>query len=105
MKHPDLLIAAAAETAEIPLLHYDEDYERIAKDHRPATPLARPQGLAALARRQWCHHWATIPHVGSIPTVSISLGCLGVVERYCVGDVGGERRGRTATLAFAYDLA
>ncbi len=31
VKHPDLLIAAAAETAEIPVLHYDEDYERIAK--------------------------------------------------------------------------
>jgi predicted nucleic acid-binding protein len=30
VKHPDLLIAAAAEAAEIPVLHYDEDYERIA---------------------------------------------------------------------------
>lgn len=26
----DLLIAAAAETADVPLVHYDRDYERIA---------------------------------------------------------------------------
>jgi predicted nucleic acid-binding protein len=31
VKHPDLLIAAAAETAGISVLHYDEDYERIAE--------------------------------------------------------------------------
>jgi predicted nucleic acid-binding protein len=31
VRHPDLLIAAAAEAAGIPLLHYDEDYERIAR--------------------------------------------------------------------------
>jgi predicted nucleic acid-binding protein len=30
VRHPDLLIAAAAEGAAIPVLHYDEDYERIA---------------------------------------------------------------------------
>ena len=30
VKHADLLIAAAAESAGIPVLHYDEDYERIA---------------------------------------------------------------------------
>ncbi|MGH2802745.1 MAG: PIN domain nuclease [Thermoleophilaceae bacterium] len=30
VKHPDLLIAAAAESAGVPVLHYDEDYERIA---------------------------------------------------------------------------
>jgi predicted nucleic acid-binding protein len=30
VKHPDLLIAAAAEAADIPVLHYDEDYQRIA---------------------------------------------------------------------------
>lgn len=30
VKHPDLLIAAAAEAAGVALLHYDEDYERIA---------------------------------------------------------------------------
>ncbi|MGH2914492.1 MAG: PIN domain-containing protein [Solirubrobacteraceae bacterium] len=30
VKHPDLLIAAAAEAAEVEILHYDEDYDRIA---------------------------------------------------------------------------
>ncbi len=30
VRHPDLLIAAAAEAADIPVLHYDEDYDRIA---------------------------------------------------------------------------
>lgn len=28
--HPDLLISAAAEAAGIPVLHYDEDFDRIA---------------------------------------------------------------------------
>lgn len=31
LKHPDLLIAAAAESAGIAVLHYDEDYDRIAE--------------------------------------------------------------------------
>jgi predicted nucleic acid-binding protein len=30
VKYTDLLIAAAAEAAGVPVLHYDEDYERIA---------------------------------------------------------------------------
>jgi predicted nucleic acid-binding protein len=30
VRHPDLLIAAGAEAAGIPVLHYDEDYDRIA---------------------------------------------------------------------------
>lgn len=30
VKHADLLIAAAAEAAQVPVLHYDEDYDRIA---------------------------------------------------------------------------
>jgi predicted nucleic acid-binding protein len=30
VRHPDLLIAAAAESAGIAVLHYDEDYDRIA---------------------------------------------------------------------------
>jgi len=30
VKHPDLLIAAAAESAGVAVLHYDEDYDRIA---------------------------------------------------------------------------
>jgi predicted nucleic acid-binding protein len=31
VRHPDLLIAAAAEAAGIAVLHYDEDYDRIAR--------------------------------------------------------------------------
>jgi predicted nucleic acid-binding protein len=31
VRHPDLLIAAAAEAADLPVLHYDEDYDRIAE--------------------------------------------------------------------------
>jgi predicted nucleic acid-binding protein len=30
VKHPDLLIAAAAESAGLAVVHYDEDYDRIA---------------------------------------------------------------------------
>ena len=30
VRHPDLLIAAAAEAVGVPVLHYDEDYDRIA---------------------------------------------------------------------------
>lgn len=30
VKHPDLLVAAAAESAGMPVLHYDEDFDRIA---------------------------------------------------------------------------
>jgi predicted nucleic acid-binding protein len=30
VRHPDLLIAAAAEAAGIAVLHYDDDYDRIA---------------------------------------------------------------------------
>src|SRR5947208_2437707 len=30
VRHPDLLIAAAAETGGLAVLHYDEDYDRIA---------------------------------------------------------------------------
>lgn len=44
VKHPDLLIAAAAEAAGIAVLHYDEDYERIAAvTGQPARWLA-PRG-------------------------------------------------------------
>jgi predicted nucleic acid-binding protein len=31
VKHPDLLIAAAAEAAGVTVLHYDEDYDRVAE--------------------------------------------------------------------------
>lgn len=38
---PDLLIAATAELANVPLLHYDRDYERIAAGHRAAARVVR----------------------------------------------------------------
>jgi predicted nucleic acid-binding protein len=31
VKHPDLLIAAAAESAGVAVVHYDEDFERVAE--------------------------------------------------------------------------
>jgi predicted nucleic acid-binding protein len=44
VKHPDLLIAAAAEAAGVTVLHYDEDYDRIAAiTGQPARWLA-PRG-------------------------------------------------------------
>ena len=44
VQHQDLLIAAAAEAAGLPVLHYDEDYERIAAvTGQPAEWLA-PEG-------------------------------------------------------------
>lgn len=44
VRHPDLLIATAAEAADIPILHYDEDYDRIAAiTGQPAEWLA-PRG-------------------------------------------------------------
>ena len=44
VKHPDLLIAAAAEAAGVTVLHYDEDYDRIAAvTGQPARWLA-PKG-------------------------------------------------------------
>ena len=46
VKHPDLLIAAAGEAAEMPVLHYDEDYERIAEiTGQPHRWLARQGSL------------------------------------------------------------
>lgn len=30
VKHPDLLVAAAAEAADVAVLHYDEDFDRTA---------------------------------------------------------------------------
>lgn len=44
--YPDLLIAAAAESASIPVLHYDEDFERIAAiTGQPHRWLAPPGSL------------------------------------------------------------
>lgn len=44
VKHPDLLIAAAAEAAGATLVHYDEDYERIARITRQPTRWLAPRG-------------------------------------------------------------
>jgi predicted nucleic acid-binding protein len=44
VKHPDLLIAAAAEAADIGVLHYDEDYERIAAITGQPTRWLAPKG-------------------------------------------------------------
>jgi predicted nucleic acid-binding protein len=44
VKHPDLLIAAAAETAGVTVLHYDEDYERIAEITGQPTRWLAPMG-------------------------------------------------------------
>jgi predicted nucleic acid-binding protein len=44
VKHPDLLIAAAAEAADVTVLHYDEDYDRIAAITGQATRWLSPKG-------------------------------------------------------------
>ncbi|MDP8908158.1 MAG: PIN domain nuclease [Chloroflexota bacterium] len=44
VKHPDLLIAAAAEAAGITVLHYDEDYDRIAEITGQPTRWLAPAG-------------------------------------------------------------
>lgn len=44
VSHPDLLIAAAAELAGIPVLHYDADYDRIAAVTGQETRWVRPRG-------------------------------------------------------------
>jgi predicted nucleic acid-binding protein len=44
VKHPDLLIAAAAEAAGIAVLHYDEDYDRIAEITGQPTRWLAPAG-------------------------------------------------------------
>ena len=44
VKHPDLLIAAAAEAADVTVLHYDEDYDRIAEITGQATRCLAPKG-------------------------------------------------------------
>jgi predicted nucleic acid-binding protein len=46
VKHPDLLIAAAAESAGLRLVHYDEDFEAIAAvTGQPTRWLARRGSL------------------------------------------------------------
>jgi predicted nucleic acid-binding protein len=44
VKHPDLLIAAAAEAAGVAVLHYDEDYDRIAESTGQPTRWLAPVG-------------------------------------------------------------
>lgn len=44
VKHPDLLIAAAAEAADVSVLHYDEDYDRIAAITGQPTRWLAPKG-------------------------------------------------------------
>jgi predicted nucleic acid-binding protein len=44
VKHPDLIIAAAAEAASLPVLHYDEDFERIAEVTGQAHRWIAPRG-------------------------------------------------------------
>jgi predicted nucleic acid-binding protein len=44
VKHPDLLIAAAAEAAGVTVLHYDEDYDRIADITGQPTHWLAPSG-------------------------------------------------------------
>lgn len=44
VKHPDLLVAAAAETAGVTVLHYDEDYDRIAAITGQPTRWLAPRG-------------------------------------------------------------
>lgn len=47
VKHPDLLVAAAAEAADVPVLHYDEGYDRIAEiTGQPVRWLAEAGSLA-----------------------------------------------------------
>jgi predicted nucleic acid-binding protein len=44
VRHPDLLIAAAAEAAGLAVLHYDEDYDRIAAITRQPARWIAPRG-------------------------------------------------------------
>jgi predicted nucleic acid-binding protein len=44
VKHPDLLIAAAAEAADVAVLHYDEEYDRIAAITGRPTRWLAPKG-------------------------------------------------------------
>jgi len=44
VKHADLLIAAAAEAADVAVLHYDENYDRIAEITGQPTRWLAPRG-------------------------------------------------------------
>ena len=47
VKHADLLVATAAEAAGLTVLHYDEDYDRIAEITGQATRWLAPRGSLA----------------------------------------------------------
>lgn len=47
VKHPDLLIAAAAESAGVPVLHYDADFDAIAAITGQPTRWIAPRGSLA----------------------------------------------------------
>jgi predicted nucleic acid-binding protein len=47
VKHPDLLIAAAAEAAGVPVVHYDEDYDLIAEVTGQPVRWLAPRGSLA----------------------------------------------------------
>ena len=47
VRHPDLLIAAAAEATGLTVLHYDEDYDRIAGVTAQRTSWIAPRGSLA----------------------------------------------------------
>ena len=44
VRQPDLLIAAAAELAGLPVLHYDADYDRIGEITGQPVQWVRPRG-------------------------------------------------------------
>jgi predicted nucleic acid-binding protein len=44
VQHPDLLIAAAAESADMPVLHYDSDFDVIAAITGQPTRWIAPRG-------------------------------------------------------------
>jgi predicted nucleic acid-binding protein len=47
VKHPDLMIAAAAEAAGLTIVHYDEEYDRIAAITGQKTRWLAPRGTLA----------------------------------------------------------
>ncbi|MGC9220056.1 MAG: PIN domain-containing protein [Solirubrobacteraceae bacterium] len=51
VRHPDLLIAAAAEAAGLTVLHYDEDYDRIAAITGQSVEWLAPRGSLDASRR------------------------------------------------------
>ncbi len=50
VRHPDLLIAAAAEAAGVSVLHYDEDYDRIAEVTGQLVAWLAPRGSLDISR-------------------------------------------------------